>query len=77
MAAGQGIGDLLTSLQQAVQAVNNLEIAIRAVFPTVTVQSTAAPSAVGTITFTSSQATGFMLIALSSGTTVKVPFYTQ
>lgn len=77
MAAGQGLGDLLTSLQQAVQGVNNLAVAIRAVFPTVTVQSTAAPSAVGTISYSSSLATGFMLIALSSGTTVKVPFYTQ
>lgn len=72
-----GLGDLLQTMQQGVQAVNNLGVAIRAVFPTVTTQSTAAPSAVGTITYTSSQATGFMLIALSSGVTVKVPFYTQ
>lgn len=69
--------DILTALQQGVQALNNLGTAIRAVFPSVTVQSTAAPSAAGTISYSSSLATGFMLIALSSGTTVKVPFYTQ
>jgi hypothetical protein len=72
-----GIGDVLQSLQQGVQAVNNLRSAILTVFPSVTTQSTSAPSAVGTVTFSSSLATGFMLVALSSGPTVKVPYYTQ
>ncbi len=72
-----GIGDLLQTMQQGVQAINNLKTAISSVFPSVTVQSTAAPSAAGTITYSSSLATGFMLISLSSGVTVKVPYYTQ
>lgn len=72
-----GLGDILQSLQQGVQAINNLTTQIGLIFPSVTATSTAAPSAAGTITYTSSQATGFMLVELSSGTTVKVPFYTQ
>jgi hypothetical protein len=74
---GFGLGDLLQTMQQGVQAINNLTTTIATVFPTVTAASTAGPSAVGTITYSSSLATGFMLIELSSGTTVKVPFYTQ
>lgn len=72
-----GLGDLLQTMQQGVQAINNLTIKIGTVFPQATTSSTSAPAAVGTVTFTSSQATGFMLIALSSGTTVKIPFYPQ
>ena len=72
-----GIGDILQTLQQGVQAINNLTTKIGLIFPEVTASSTAAPSAVGTITYTSSLATGFMLVQLSSGTTVKVPYYTQ
>lgn len=72
-----GLGDLLQSMQQGVQAINNLKTTLASVFPSVTVQSTAAPSAVGTIAYSSSLATGFMLIALSSGVTVKIPYYTQ
>lgn len=72
-----GLGDVLQSLQQGVQAINNLRTTLLTVFPSVTTQSSAAPSAVGTVTFSSSLATGFMLVALSSGTTVKVPYYTQ
>lgn len=72
-----GIGDLLQTMQQGVQAINNLATQIGLVFPGVTAASTAGPSAAGTISYSSSLATGFMLIELSSGTTVKVPFYTQ
>ena len=72
-----GIGDLLQTLQQGVQAINNLTTKIGLIFPEVTASSTAAPSAVGAITYTSSLATGFMLVELSSGVTVKVPYYTQ
>lgn len=72
-----GVGDLLQTLQQGVQAINNLTTKIGLVFPEVTASSTSAPSAAGAITYTSSLATGFMLVELSSGTTVKVPFYTQ
>ena len=72
-----GIGDILQTLQQGVQAINNLTTKIGLIFPEVTASSTAAPSAVGAVTFSSSLATGFMLVELSSGVTVKVPFYTQ
>lgn len=72
-----GLGDLLQTMQQGVQAINNLATQIGVIFPSVTSASTAAPSAVGAISYSSSLATGFMLIELSSGTTVKVPFYTQ
>lgn len=74
---GFGLGDLLQTMQQGVQAINNLATQIGVIFPSVTAASTAAPSAAGTISYSSSLATGFMLIELSSGTTVKVPFYTQ
>lgn len=72
-----GLGDVLQSLQQGVQAINNLTTQIRTTFPQATTSSSAAPSAVGAITYTSSQATGFLLVALSSGVTVKFPYYTQ
>ena len=72
-----GLGDLLQTLQQGVQAINNLSTQIGVVFPSVTAASSAGPSAAGTISYSSSLATGFMLIELSSGVTVKVPFYTQ
>jgi len=72
-----GLGDLLQTMQQGVQAINNLTIQIRTTFPQATTASTTAPSSVGSITFTSSQATGFLLVALSSGTTVKFPFYPE
>lgn len=72
-----GLGDLLQTMQQGVQAINNLTIKIGTVFPQTTAASTSAPAALGTVTFTSSQATGFLLVALSSGTTVKLPFYPQ
>jgi hypothetical protein len=74
---GFGLGDILQTMQQGVQAINNLATQIGLVFPSVTAASTAGPSAVGAISYSSSLATGFMLIELSSGTTVKVPFYTQ
>jgi len=72
-----GLGDLLQTLQQGVQAINNLATQIGVIFPSVTAASTAGPSAVGTISYSSSLATGFMLVELSSGVTVKIPFYTQ
>lgn len=72
-----GIGDVLQSLQQGVQAINNLTIKIGTVFPQATTSSTAAPATLGSITFTSSEASGFLLVALSSGVTVKFPYYPQ
>jgi len=72
-----GIGDLLQTLQQGVQAINNLATQIGVIFPSVTAASTAGPSAAGTISYSSSLATGFVLVELSSGITVKIPYYTQ
>lgn len=72
-----GLGDILQTLQQGVQAINNLTIKLGTVFPQVTASSTAAPATSGTITFTSSEALGFQLVTLSSGVTVKMPYYPQ
>lgn len=69
------LSDIYTALQNGVTAMNRLATIISNVFPEVTANSTAAPTA-GTVTFTSSQAVGFMLVELSSGTTVAVPYYT-
>jgi hypothetical protein len=74
---GFGIGDLLQTMQQGVQAINNLKTAISSVFPQITSTSTSAPATVGTVTFTSSQASYFMLVTTSSGFTGKVPIYPQ
>ena len=71
------LADILTSLQQGVQAINNLNTTIRSVFPQISGTSTAAPASAGSITFTSSLAAGFQLVTLPSGATVKVPFYNQ
>lgn len=72
-----GLGDILQSLQQGVQAVNNLRSTISTVFPQITSTSTSAPATAGTVTYTSSQASFFMLVTTSSGFTGKVPIYPQ
>jgi hypothetical protein len=77
MTGGIGLGSILTTLQQGVTAINNLAGNIKTVFPQITGSSTKAPSTAGAITFTSSEALGFQLVTLSSGVTVKVPFYPQ
>jgi hypothetical protein len=70
------LGDLLSAMQNGVNAINRLNTTIASIFPEVTANSTVAATA-GAITFTSSQALGFMLVELSSGTTVKVPYYSE
>lgn len=72
-----GLGDILQTLQQGVQAINNLRATIGTIFPQVTGSSTSAPATIGTITFTSSEATMFQLVTTSSGFTGKVPIYPQ
>lgn len=72
-----GLGDILQTLQQGVQAINNLKTTIASVFPQITATSTSAPTTVGAITFTSSQAELFVLVTTSSGYTGKVPIYPQ
>jgi hypothetical protein len=77
MTGGFGLGSILQTLQQGVQAINNLTTTIKTVFPQVTGSSTRAPSTTGSITFTSSEATMFQLVTTSSGFTGKVPVYPQ
>lgn len=72
-----GLDSIWSSLQNGVTAINNLATNIKTIFPQLTGNSTTAPSAAGSITFTSSQAVGFQLVTLSSGVTVKFPYYNQ
>lgn len=68
------LNDILQSLQQGVQAINNLSIVIQATFPQAGALSTSAIA--GSATFTSSQAAAFLTVVTSSGGTYKVPLYT-
>lgn len=68
------LADILTSLQQGVVAINQLNTTLGTIFPQATAYSTTAATA-GTVTFTSSQATGFISVVTSSGATVKVAVY--
>lgn len=72
-----GLGDILQTLQQGVQAINNLRATVSTVFPQVTGTSTTVPSSVGALTFTSSEPTMFILTTTSSGFTGKIPVYNQ
>lgn len=69
-----GTGDLLQTLQQGVQAINNLRSTILTTFPQAGALSTSATA--GTITYTSSQASAFLSVTTSSGGVYKVPLYT-
>ena len=68
------LSDILSALQNGVRAINGLSTQLAQIFPQVTAYSTAAAVA-GTITFTSSQATGFILVETSSGAVLKIPGY--
>jgi hypothetical protein len=72
-----GLTDLLTAMQNGVTAIQSVAKNLSAVFPGTTASSTTAPGTLGAITFTSSQAGGFLLVQTSSGFTAKVPFYPQ
>jgi hypothetical protein len=69
------LDDLLTALQNGVEAINRLTTQVRTTFPQASAVSTSAATA-GTITYTSSQATGFLTVTTSSGGSYKVPLYT-
>lgn len=71
--SGFGIGDLLQSLQQGVQALNNLRVTLSTVFPQASAVSTSATT--GAATLTSSQPAGFLTVTTSSGATFKVALY--
>jgi hypothetical protein len=77
MTGGIGLGGILTTLQQGVTAINNLAGNVKSIFPQVTGSSTRAPSTAGSVTFTSSEASLFILVTTSSGFTGKVPIYPQ
>lgn len=68
-----GLGDILQSLQQGVQAINGLTQQIKNTFPQAASVSTGV--AAGTISFTSSQAAGFLSVTTSSGAAYVVPLY--
>jgi hypothetical protein len=68
-----GLGDLLQTLQQGVQAINNLTTQIGATFPQASAVSTSATA--GAATLTSSQPEAFLSVTTSSGATYKVALY--
>jgi hypothetical protein len=65
--------DILTSLQQGVQALNNLSTQIATTFPQAGALSTSATA--GAATLTSSQPAAFLTVITSSGGTYKVPLF--
>jgi len=72
-----GLDSIWNTLQNGVTAINNLASTVKNVFPQLSGNSTTVPSSVGGVTFTSSQPVGFSLVTLSSGVTVKFPYYNQ
>jgi len=72
-----GLDAVWNTLQNGVTAINNLASTVKSVFPQLSGNSTSAPASTGAITFTSSEALGFQLVTLSSGVTVKFPYYPQ
>ena len=66
---------ILNTLQNGVTALNNLRTSINTVFPRTTASSTGATT--GSVTFSSSQPAGFMIVQTSSGATVKIAYYNQ
>jgi len=67
--------EIVTILQNGVNAINGLRTQMAGFFPQVTAVSTGARGSVGTITFTSSQATGFISVISSSGATYYLATY--
>lgn len=65
------LNDILTALQNGVTAINNLPDRLATAF--ITQVSTGA--VVGTVTFTSSQASAFGVIQTSSGGSYKIALY--
>jgi hypothetical protein len=70
---GFGLGDLLQTMQQGVQAINNLTTQIRTTFPNISTLSTSATT--GAVSFNSSQPSQFGTVTTSSGGTYKVPLF--
>lgn len=62
------------TLQNVVTAMNNIGKTLTATL-SVQVTGTSTSATAGTITFTSSQAAGFLTLVSSTGTTIKIPYY--
>lgn len=72
-----GLDSIWNTLQNGVTAINNLASNVKTVFPQISGNSTVTPSSAGALSFSSSQPVGFTLVTLSSGATVKFPYYNQ
>lgn len=68
------ITEIMTVMQNAVEAIHGLTTQIANTFPQASATSTTAPST-GTITFNSSQAKAFLTVVTSSGATYVTPLY--
>jgi len=65
---------ILSAMQNGVQAINGLSTKLGNIFPQATATSTSAPTA-GAITFDSSQPAIFISVQTSSGGIYKIPGY--
>jgi hypothetical protein len=65
---------LLAVMQNVVTAMSNIGKTIAGTL-SVQVTGTSTSATAGTITFTSSQAVGFLTLVSSTGATIKVPYY--
>ena len=71
-----GIGDILSALQNGVNAIQSLNSRLQTTFlQQGTVVSSAITTANSTITFGSSQAAGFIAVTTSSGAAGYIPWY--
>ena len=70
-----GLGDILQTLQQGVQAINNLSVQIKTTFPLPQGTALSTSATTGAITYNSSQPSQFLTIITSSGGTYKVPLF--
>lgn len=68
------LSELMSVLQNGVEAINNLSAQVATTFPQASAVSSIAPST-GTIAFQSSRADGFLTVITSSGATFQVPLY--
>lgn len=70
------INDILAAIQQGVQAINGLNNRLSTTFlQSGTVVSSAVATTGSTITFTSSQAAGFLAVTTSSGASYYLPLF--
>lgn len=69
-----GLSDILSALQNGVRAINDLNQTFLTATQFTSPVSSIAPAA-GTITFTSSQANGFISVTTSSGGIYSIPVY--